>query len=592
MLADSSLDFEHAPAPENPVTFHRIGDSDAPPRVDGLFLNVAGQDLETRTTNLRPLRLKIKAEGSVFAFDDCETLHFGESLELFASMGLMLYQGWRVALDTGEPVRLVDSPEPGQGPYLFRFQRERYDPVSHARIYLRDLDHMTAMNILQAVPDHWFRSEEERGYHAAELLLALLAQDRRSGPHYRLEHFKAALHQYNRACTWIPDHGPVYSCMAAFWRGIGRADLGRRLLDSVYTVTSDVGIGTELAGWPTETLEFEPVNGPDYQPSTRLRLLYLCHPESDFGSDVLHDGLRRVLGQENVVAYPWKPVLHGQEVEKATGYPCTFNWADDPVPLEEIVRQAEAGAFDAILYSDTLGMLPRKETRQLLDAAAGTPLFVLDMWDECGDMLAHICARDDLGEVAGYFKREMLRGHPYPEQTWPLPFSFPEDRIPATVSWADRDGIFWAGKLMGGARRLQVAWLEKQLPLSVKPGTPYTPEAYAERLQEHLLGLSLPGNGFDTVRYWELPAHGTLLLAERPPLAIPHDFVGDKHAVFCDTVSELKDKAEYYLSHPGEAIAIAQAGHAHLLEYHTGSARARQCLARIQQRIAELQPNS
>ena len=102
------------------------------------------------------------------------------------------------------------------------------------------------------------------------------------------------------------------------------------------------------------------------------------------------------------------------------------------------------------------------------------------------------------------------------------------------------------------------------------------------------MGISLPGNGFDTVRYWELPAHGVLLLSERLPLAIPHDFVDGKHAVFFDTVAELRDKADYYLAHPQEAIAIARSGHAYLLEHHTGSARARQCLGQIQQRLSTL----
>lgn len=141
---------------------------------------------------------------------------------------------------------------------------------------------------------------------------------------------------------------------------------------------------------------------------------------------------------------------------------------------------------------------------------------------------------------------------------------------------------------MGGARCLQMSWLEKMLPLSATYGTPLTPSAYADRLQQHLMGISLAGNGFDTVRYWELPAHGALLLSERIPLAIPFDYEDGKHAVFFDTVQEAYEKGAYYLAHPDEALEIAQAGHAHLLAHHTGSARARQCLARIQQRLAML----
>ena len=103
-----------------------------------------------------------------------------------------------------------------------------------------------------------------------------------------------------------------------------------------------------------------------------------------------------------------------------------------------------------------------------------------------------------------------------------------------------------------------------------------------------IIGLCLFGNGFDTVRYWELPAHGVMLLAERSPLVIPSNFEDGRQAVFFDNAAELLEKSRYYLAHPEEAAQIALAGHAHAREFHSGTARARQCLGVIQARLREL----
>lgn len=563
------------------VAFYDGSDGRAPAKLDATIISALGLEADSLRAAIRPVRLRVRSDGALYCLDDCVALSFGAHLEILDSLGLRFYQGW--CLDaTGSPKKLDHVPESGQGPYLFRYQRASYDPVAHARGFLRNLDFVHALEILQAVPDHWFEDDIARGEHALEMMVALLAQDRSSRGEYGLDHLKAGLHQYNRACTWIPENHGVYLCMAAFWRGIGRPDLGRRLLETVQTIAPSARVEQDLGAFDTPAPQLDTPRTETYVPNRPLRVLILCHPESDFGSDVLHDGLRRVLGPGNVVGFPWKPVLHGQDEDAATGYPCTFNWPDPPVPVEDIVARARQGGFDAILYSDTLGTLPRAETRAILDASGDTPLFIVDMWDECGDSVAFIRERDGLEKVAGYFKREMLAGMAYGAHTWPLPFAYPEDRIPPSLSWETRAGVFWAGKLMGGARRLQMSWLEREVPLNAEYGTPFTPDAYAARLQAHLMGISLPGNGFDTVRYWELPAHGTLLLSERLPIAIPNDFEDGKHAVFFDTVAELKEKVLYYLAHRDEAESIARAGHEHLKAYHTGSARARQCLGHIQ----------
>ena len=48
-------------------------------------------------------------------------------------------------------------------------------------------------------------------------------------------------------------------------------------------------------------------------------------------------------------------------------------------------------------------------------------------------------------EVAAYFKREMLACIDYGSNTFPLPFAYPDARMPSEVSGERSLPIFWAG---------------------------------------------------------------------------------------------------------------------------------------------------
>jgi spore maturation protein CgeB len=72
-----------------------------------------------------------------------------------------------------------------------------------------------------------------------------------------------------------------------------------------------------------------------------------------------------------------------------------------------------------------------------------------------------------------------------------------------------------------------------------------------------------------------------MLMSERMPIEIPHNFVDGESAVFFENTSELLDKHDYYRAHPAESQRIAEAGYRQLRQFHSGSARARQLLARV-----------
>lgn len=445
-----------------------------------------------------------------------------------------------------------------------------YDLAEHMRALVLAGKAYDALELLENTRADLFRDDDERGRVATTEMLALFALDKALGTGGRLNRFARALEAFNRAATWLPRAPMAYEVLGAFWDRIGRPDMRVRISN---TICHAYG-GERLPGPPAPS----EVPALPEGPAKPLRLLMIIHEASDFGTDTLYDGLCEILGDENVCEFPWKPTLHGRDPHRAMGYPCLFERGGEANDLEGIEAQLRAGAFDAVLYSDTLGTLPADLVARLAHAGQSLPWYVLDMWDQPGDYLGDIAARLPGVTLRATFKREKIAGFDYGANVHPMPFAYAE-RYASQPTWDAREGVFWAGKPVCGARRLVLDEITRCFRRDFT--ATYTQEEYRQRLQSALIGLCLFGNGFDTVRYWELPAHGVMLLAERPPIEIPNNFVDGVSAVFFDDLGDLEDKLAHYLDHPDEARAIAKAGHAHYRQHHTATARARQLLAVI-----------
>jgi hypothetical protein len=163
--------------------------------------------------------------------------------------------------------------------------------------------------------------------------------------------------------------------------------------------------------------------------------------------------------------------------------------------------------------------------------------------------------------------KPMLHGQDPDAVHIPLPFGYPDARVPLQDPARRDQDVFWAGKRVWGMRPLFLPEVERVLGVQFQEN--YSQVEYSRRLRGAAIGLSLCGTGFDTVRYWEVPAHGVMLLAERPPLCIPGDFVDGRSAVFFGDLPELLDKLQHYRAHPEEAERIAEAGYRHFLAHHT-----------------------
>jgi Glycosyl transferases group 1/Methyltransferase domain len=467
--------------------------------------------------------------------------------------------------------RADDLPSLGTFGYVVVAVHPGYRPTAHAQALLRDGHPDWAYELLCLLPPDYLSDPAVAVAIAAQKQLCLLTQAGSAESSRRLELFWESQRQFYHAALINPDAPIPYRLQAEFWRCLGDEAMAARLLR---TIEPDPPAPAPRCDFPWQA------SPPRYSAAEpRLRVLLLTDGRPNYGLDVLYDGLCTVLGDANVVEYPWKGSLHGRVPESFAQYPCLFDRPGDPLDADALETQLRDGRFDLILFGDIELGLDQEVARRLLAAGAGLPLFIVDQEDDPVDNRPKVLNHLGRDTVHGYFKREMLKCYDYGPGAWPLPFAYPDERVAEAFTAERNRPLFWAGSRAYGLRRRYLEPLASRYPIALDAS--YDQEAYAEALRTSRIGLNCFGLGFDTVRYWELPAHGCMLLSERPPIRIPHDFQDGETAVFFDDAPELEKRLSHYLAHPEEAKAIAEAGHGLLERHHTASARARQLLASL-----------
>lgn len=321
-----------------------------------------------------------------------------------------------------------------------------------------------------------------------------------------------------------------------------------------------------------------------------MKVLISVFDNLDFGVDTLYDGLVRLLGVENVLEYPHKKSYHGDNsmVRNRRFYPCLFNY---PVIKtdEEKMLMLENNEFDIILVgcNEQYGARRRSNDfyRLLKERSKTIPTFIIDQGDGAGmnDRL--------LKEVPHlqYFKREYFKGTDYDESVTPLSFSYSPQYIPPPdILDIDRENnVFFAGRRTG-RRREYIEFYKERVGILTpirKPLSVWTQDEYRQKLTMNTIGLNLKGAGNDCIRYYEIPAHGMLLLSQRLDIEIENDFEDGKTAVFFSDLNELKEKLDYCLANEEYTNKIARAGYEWVNKYHTSTVRAQQLLNKINEKI-------
>ena len=509
------------------------------------------------------------------AADDIDAALAGVGLKRYAARGPRLVSRYTII---AQHAKCVD-PTDGKG---FMAVRNDYDSVKHAQA-LFDAGHPEwAFYVLDTVPADMLADPVVQLLVAIEMQLCLLAWKADVYPRDRLVRFYWAQQQFYRILNLHPKHPGTYICQATFWELLGDNGMAHRLLRSISHVAPDESITRRSAAIPAKKTDYGyDETMPAWDDAFRPRILIITHANSDCGIDALYDGLCNVLGSENVVEFPWKHHLHGRPIDKEIWHPTSCNHPGQPKSVEGLEEELRQGLFDVILFADTLELTEKSDTLRLVHANPLIPLFLADVQDEGFDNLPRILEHLRRDSVCAQFKREMLACASYSPNTYPLPLAYMDSQTAQDISGERTRPVFWAGHRCWGLRRIYLDHLEARFGVSLDELFP--PNEFTVALRESQIGLDFFGLGYDTVRYWEIPAHGCMLLAERKPMRIPFNYVDGESAVFFDDLPELEQKLEYYLNHPDEARAIAVNGHEHMRNHHTSTARARQFLARVQE---------
>ena len=324
-----------------------------------------------------------------------------------------------------------------------------------------------------------------------------------------------------------------------------------------------------------------------------MKILYICSARFDYLQDLTYSGLVKVMGKENIIDYPWNPKfnLPIKSYPKNLG----FSTISFRLPLmnhfEEIDLVILASAKKDALECYTK-ILPLIKNKPILFIDGG------DFPEIGGDFY-----RNDLGNLYEQtikhrpfdiiLKREYISSlHGANPTISPFPFSFPYNIIlpPVLEDFKKYDVAFWgqqnpqirtdALKLLAGKYDCDQngTTLDQNFNTYKRKGL-----FYLKEIARCKIVLNFRGLGWDTMRYWEVPAVGSFMISQEPKILIPNNFESGKHLVWCsDGLDDLIDTIDYYLARPTERERIAKNAREHLIKYHLNTVRAKTLLEIVQ----------
>lgn len=325
-----------------------------------------------------------------------------------------------------------------------------------------------------------------------------------------------------------------------------------------------------------------------------MRVLFLTHPEADYGEYFLYNGLCQLLGPESVWDVPYKKSYHGQ-VHTYAGYDSAdhrsndwglcgrgpmgvtapFEWAVarnvSEHSREEVLDACRSNAFDFVVVGS-----PRHEpTRflRLLKPELKTDRIVLHDGEDHSSFATQFVQQHG---IRLYLKREWYgQAAPNGVAVRPMPFSSAlhiSDSIDKTVDVLCAVGE--TNPARGVAKEVVRSLPNANVLCGHWGWTRYIELIYASRM-----AVAPRGFGQDTVRRWEVPAFDTLLVCQRLDIREENPLEHGKHCAYYSTAEELREQLEFYVRNVEEARKVALAGQDFVRQHHTNAARAGQAIA-------------
>ncbi len=289
--------------------------------------------------------------------------------------------------------------------------------------------------------------------------------------------------------------------------------------------------------------------------NVKLKVLYINCVEYDYLTATLIEGLTE-LGHEVVCSHD-------------SNYGRMASPSKIPVIAE---------AADLIVIGSNRGV-----DHHLLEDVRNTRIVAVDGSDHAAFEVSEIT------RLKAVFKRELCGAAQIPEADfiYPLPFAA-EKRYFTQSPGKDLLVSFVANMDTNPIRKsIHVRLLNRNHPAIFTGSTderayssalpePHAIETprYRQLLARSWISVNAPGAGYDCARYWEILAAGAMLLTYAPDTVIPNGFTDGVNCVTFSSIPEFEEKLDHYLAHPDRVREIAEAGHNHLLAYHTTAHRA------------------
>ncbi|HEX5399121.1 MAG TPA: glycosyltransferase [Verrucomicrobiae bacterium] len=323
-------------------------------------------------------------------------------------------------------------------------------------------------------------------------------------------------------------------------------------------------------------------------------ILYLCHSGIDYLQDGLYHGLVSLLGKGRVVDWPRQARFHERldSLIPSVGF-YSQSEPSRPQTAWGLRRQLRAGRFGLVAIA-----AGRKHAfrawRDVMDACRQLPAVFVDGGDhaELAGQLAwerKTSLRRDVLNARPFdliFKREHHGPDVNHPKILPIAFCLPENhyRPPSPPIKKTREVAFWGGA-SSASRAVAIEKLKNVRDFARNRSVEFRGEDFMCELAATKVCLSFWGAGDDTMRYWEIPCAGSLLMAQKPRSPIPDNFIDRREAVFVrDDLSDLIDLVNYYCDHDDEREEIARAGRKRFLKCHTTRARAKYFLDALHER--------
>lgn len=331
-------------------------------------------------------------------------------------------------------------------------------------------------------------------------------------------------------------------------------------------------------------------------------ILYICSPEVDYGQDILYAGLVKKLGRAQILDYPFN---HQFYISRKV-YPRNMGamglsgilshvWDRVRIPWNQVeaVVLGSCKKFVFERYLEIVDQIPSRIPVVFNDGGDFAEIGGHLRADQAFHLYESAISKRPFDLI---LKREVLVGTEVGENIIPFPFGFHFDRVPLNLRAGSGARFekkyqvsFWA--VESHPIRTQALSLIENLWDCRSNGTERSQKFhkyarkgnfYLEELKRCSVVLNFRGVGWDTLRYWEVPAIGGFMISEKPGIVIPHNFEHGKHVLFCQNdLSDLVELCDWALKNPEKIEAMAIASQKHALQYHSSIARAEVLLSAL-----------